>query len=307
MSTRSLRPLAGIDWLRRGLNIGRHNPRAVFGGGALIMAAMLVPSVVQALLQGLLRPGETGTLLLAATTSLAALVLLTPMVAGYLQVIDAVERERPTHAMAVFAPFRDALRLRRIVGFGFAMIAIYVVVFSGLIGMLGDGLVEWTDKILKLSQEGPIKDPNLVPQPPASLGGFLGLGSLLVMFLSGVYAIGLGQVALGTRGVGGALGDGVAGTAKNFLPLLVLAMLMFAGGFAVMLMAGLVFSVILGIGSLVHPTLGLLLVMPVYLAFLVMLYVVLFAIAYFVWRDVAGDEDAEPAGSTPPPTTHIVA
>lgn len=306
MSTRSLRPLVGIDWLRRGINVGRNNPRAVFGGGALIMAAMLVPSVVQALLQGLFRPGETGTLLLAAALSLAALVLLTPMVAGYLQVIDAVERERPTGAMAVFAPFRDALRLRRIVGFGFAMVGIYVVVFSGLIGMLGDGLIEWTDKILTLSQKGPIKDPKLVPQPPPGLGGFLGLGSLLVMFLSGIYAIGLGQVALGTRGVGGALGDGVTGTAKNFLPLLVLAMLLFAGGFAVMLMAGLVFSVILGIGGLVHPTVGLLLVMPVYLAFLVMLYVVLFAIAYFVWRDVAGDADADAPGPAAP-TTHIVA
>lgn len=304
MSTRSLRPLVGIDWLRRGINIGRHNPRAVFGGGALIMGAALVPSVVQAVLQGLLRPGEMGTLVLGALLSLAGLVLLMPMVAGYLQVIDAVEHARPTRASAVFAPFRDTLRFRRIVGFGFAMIAIYVVVFSGLIGLLGDGLMDWAGKLMELSQKGPIKDPNLVPQPPPGLGRFLGLGSLLALFLSGIYAIGLGQVALGTRGVGAALGDGVAGTAKNFLPLLVLAVLAFGAGLAVMLMASLVFSVILGVGALIHPSLGLMLAMPVYLAFLVMLYVVLFAIAYCVWRDVAG-EDVDADAPPPPPTTLI--
>ena len=48
MTTRANGPLSGLDWLKRGLNSGRHNPRAIFGGAAVLMVAALLPSIVQA-------------------------------------------------------------------------------------------------------------------------------------------------------------------------------------------------------------------------------------------------------------------
>ena len=41
MTTRANGPLAGLAWLRRAFNAGRHNPRAIFGGASLLMVAAL--------------------------------------------------------------------------------------------------------------------------------------------------------------------------------------------------------------------------------------------------------------------------
>ena len=53
------------------------------------------------------------------------------------------------------------------------------------------------------------------------------------------------------------------------------------------------------LGGLVSPALGAILAIPVYAAFLVMLYVVMFGVMYFIWRDVCGG-----AVATPPVADH---
>lgn len=288
MTIRAKGPLSGLDWLRRGLTCGRCNPRAVFGGAAVLMTAALVPSVVQALLQLTLQPGELGTLAIAAVTTLLSAALLAPLMGGYLRLIHACAQGRPVHAREVFATFRSRHDARRLIAFAVALLLVQLLAAGVLAGLFRESLAElqqWMAQVTALSQQARPGQPVALPPPPQGMGGFLGLGSLLALFVGGMFAVGLGQVALGGRGVGGALADGFAGAVRNLLPLLVLAVLAFGLMLAVSLGAVLVVAIV----ALLHPALAAAVLLPLYVLFLIALYAVLFGVAYHLWRDVAGE------------------
>jgi hypothetical protein len=113
--------------------------------------------------------------------------------------------------------------------------------------------------------------------------------------MGGVYAIGFGQVALGGRSVGAALSDGIAGTLRNVLPIVLLALLAVAAVFALVLVVGIVGGILALVGGLVHKALAMVLVMPVYLGMLLVVYVVTFGVMYFMWRDICGEPPAPEA------------
>lgn len=298
MTTRAKGPLSGLDWLKRGLTCGRPNPRAVFGGAAVLMTAALLPSVLQAVLQLALRPGEQGAIAIAALTTLLSVALLAPLMGGYLRLIHASVQGRPVHARDVFVPFQSRQDMRRLIGFAFVLLLVQLLAVSVLGGLFRDslaGLQDWLARVMELSQQAQQSRPGTpvpLPPPPEGMGGFLGLGSLLALFVGGVFAVGLGQVALGGRSVGGALADGFAGAARNLLPLLVLAVL----AFALMMAVSLGLALVVGIGALLHPALAAAVLLPLYVLFLIALYAVLFGIAYQLWRDVAGDVPAAGGG-----------
>ena len=131
-----------------------------------------------------------------------------------------------------------------------------------------------------------------LPPPPDGLGGLFSLGGLFALFVAAVFAVGFGQVALRGRNLGAALVDGLAGAARNLLPLLVMA----AVAFALMMAAGLMLVLVAGILGLLHPVLAVAVFLPLYMVFVLVLYVVMFGVMYHLWRDVAGDPPAPAAG-----------
>ena len=64
-----------------------------------------------------------------------------------------------------------------------------------------------------------------------------------------------------------------------------------------MVAVGLVMALLAVIGGLVHPVVAMLLVVPVYLALLVAIYVIAFGVMYYMWRDICGDAAPTPAVS----------
>jgi hypothetical protein len=102
MTTRSNGPLAGFGWLKRGINVGHGNPKALLGGASLLLLACLVPSLVTLPIRfhGLDTgtPPDTMTIVWIMVVSAIAGLLVLPLYAGYLQVIDAAERGLPTRA-----------------------------------------------------------------------------------------------------------------------------------------------------------------------------------------------------------------
>ena len=124
---------------------------------------------------------------------------------------------------------------------------------------------------------------------PDGFGRVMAIGSLFALFMGGVYAIGFGQVALGGRSVGAALGDGFGGTLKNVLPIVVLAVLAVVAMFSLVLVVGIIAAILMLVGGLVHKALGVLLLAPIYLGMLLVVYVVMFGVMYFMWRDICGD------------------
>ena len=285
MHTHTMAPGAGWSWLKQAINLGRNNPRALFGAAALLMLVALVPSVAQVIAQRFF-PGTQAMLWIFGISVVVMLFVYPLLIGGFFRVIDATERGRPTHATALFDTFHAGPLRGRLIGFGLLMFAIYILVFGAILASFGGDVASWYMQVLAATQQATPGTPPVLPAAPAGLGTVFGLGMLLMMFLGGVYSIGFGQVALTERSVGGALADGFAGTLKNVLPLLVLAVVSLFGMLVVAIVLGLGLALLMALGSLVHPLLGMLLALPVYLAFLVAMYVVMFGVMYFLWRDV---------------------
>lgn len=297
MSTHARSPAAGWSWLMQAVNIGRSNPRAVFGAVALLALVGLVPSVIQLVLQSGLGLGTTASLGVMAACTLAMVVVYPLLIGGVLRVIDAAEHGRPTHAAALFDTFRAGSGAGRLVGFGVAMFVAYLVLFVAVVALFGQDFSAWYMELLTAStQNDPAAQAKVLQDIPDGFGTMMALGTLAGLFFSGIYAIGFGQVALAGRGVGSALADGVAGTLKNVLPILLLAMVVFAGFLVFALAMAMVIGLLGMVGGLVHPALAVLLAAPVYLGGLLMMYMVMFGVMYFMWRDVCGEAAPLPPG-----------
>jgi len=295
MTTRSNGPLAGLAWLRRGFNSGRYNPRAIFGGAALLMVAALVPGFLQAFAHALLKPGPGAATVIAALTTMLAVVVLGPLMGGYLRVIDASERGQPAHASDVLAPFRDTHDAQRMIGFSLVMLLVQVGALTLLAALFGGALQDlqdWYAGVAAAMQNATPGKPAQLPPPPQGLGGLFSLGGLFALFVAAVFAIGFGQVVLRGRAVGAAVLDGIAGALRNVLPLLLMA----AVAFALVMAASLALLLVAGVLGLVHPLLAAVVFLPLNMLFVLVLYVVMFGVMYHLWRDVAGDPPLPAAG-----------
>lgn len=295
MTTRAMGPGTGWTWLRRGVNLGATNPRAIFGGAALMVLVALVPTVLQLAVQGTMGAENVPAMgALLAFSLLYSLLVMPPVMAGYLRLIHASETGGVPRAGAVFDVVRSAPDALRIIGLVLLLMVLGIVLFGAVIAGFGLDMLEQLATAVAASQSA---TPTL-PQLPQGFGMLMALVMLLGLFFNGVYAIAVGQVALAGRGVFASLGDGLVGTLKNLLPLLVAALVALVGGIVALLALMLVVALLAFIGGLVHPVLAIALAAPVYLLAMVALYVVMFGVMYFFWRDVCADPalaDARPA------------
>lgn len=295
MATRSRTPLAGFRWLWQAINLGRSNPRAVFGGAALLLVASLLPSLLTLPIQmGWLRTGapqpQTFFLLLGCSSLIG--LFLVPVFAGYLRVIDAAERGQPARARDVFAPYRQGETLR-LAGYGLAMLLVYLLMLALIVGAAGRDLAGWYMQVLGAQASGQAPPTQL----PEGFGIAIAMAAVLGLLVMGVYSISLGQVALRGRSVPGALRDGLAGSIKNVLPLLVFALSLLVAW----IVAALLMTVAVVVASLLAKLVGawllVVLAVPVYLAFVIAIFVVMFGTMYHLWRDVCD----EGPGTSPAP------
>ena len=289
MTTRSREPAAGFGWLTRGISVGFRHPKPLFGGAAFLMVAALLPSLITLPVQ--LHAISAGTPLgpvafgwIMAISMLFGL-LIVPLYAGYLQVVDAAERGLPARALDIFKPYRlgEALRL---IGYGLAVIVVYIVTFGIIIVTTGSGIVSWYMQVLTA-------EASHLPPPTALPDGFgitIALFMLLGLLMMGFYAISLGQVALRQRGVFGAIGDGMIGALKNVLPLLVFALIATVAWIVVIIAFVLAVILLALLGKLVGIWLMLVLIVPLYIALFLVIFTVMFGVMYYLWRDVCGDD-----------------
>ena len=295
MTTRALGPGAGWGWLKQAINLGRHNPKAIFGAAALLAVVALIPSVIQICLQYGAGVGPQAMLTVVGVMTLVMIVLYPLLIGGLLRVIDASENGRPTRATALFDTFRAGNGAARLIGFGVLITVIYIAAFVAVIGLFGEDFLAWYMQLITSGMQAGGSAPAAITSLPEGFGTVMALGILVGLFFFGVYAIGFGQVALGGRGIGAALADGVVGTLKNLLPILVLAVIAIVLLIALTLIVGLLGALLALVGGLVHEVFAFVLLLPLYLAMLLVLYVVMFGVMYFMWRDVCGGGSASPA------------
>ncbi|WP_017460277.1 hypothetical protein [Dyella ginsengisoli] len=287
MTTRSRRASAGFGWLTRGFSAGFRHPKPLWGGAAILLAAVVLPSLVTLpiRLHAIHAGVPVSPMTSVAWTALSMLIglLVIPLYGGYLQVIDAAEYSRAARIRDIFSPYRDGSALR-LIGFGLAALLIYVAMFALLLVAAGGGLLHWYMQALTMqAQQLPL---------PHGLGLFVALGAVFFLFFTGFYAIGLGQVALSRRGVFASIGDGLVGAVKNVLPLLAYALggLLALIGVAIVLIFVVMVAVLLG--KLVGAWLMLVISIPLYIAFMMTIFMAMFGVSYHLWRDVCGTDDA---------------
>jgi hypothetical protein len=281
-------PIAGFRWLMNAINLGRNNPKAVFGAAALSLLAMLLPSIVTLPLQIGATPGG-GRFFASVAVSVLLGLLVIPLYGGMLSVIDAAEHGRPTKATDVFAPYRHGGGALRIIGFAVCMLLVALAGFAIVVGIAGMDIIHWYMQVL--AAQGSRAAPEVIRHLPAGFGTAMALLALFWLLLIGVHAVGYGQVALGGRTPLGALKDGFIGSIKNLLPVLALVV----GMIVAMIAIALALLLVVGIAALVAKLVGLWLLfvvaVPVYIALVLTLYVVMFGVMYFMWRDICGGSD----------------
>ena len=291
MTARAVGPGAGIDWLKQAVNLGRNNPRAIFGGAALLLLALFVlvigASVGLVLLSMAVKPDGTVSSALSLLLAAAMMALMAALMVGYLRLLDAVEGGRPASAADVFSGFVDKTAALRAIGFMLILMIAQNTLVFGLVGVLAPEFGSWYLQNLQASMSG-------VPQaPPTSLPS--GFGTVMVvmwvigLFCYAMQSIGFGQIALRDRTIVGALSDGVSGAIRNLLPLLVLFLVVVLAA-VVLAVAFVLLAVLAGVAAkLVGTWLLVLIGIPLYLVLVVAMMVVMFGVMYFMWRDVCGE------------------
>ena len=293
MTIRAVGPGRAWGWLQQAINLGRHNPRAIFGATALLAAVALIPSVLQLVLQLVFKESPSAIVAVMAITTVLSMVVTALLIGGMLRVIHAAENGQPTHATAIFDSFRDGHLRGRLIGFGVLMMVIYLGVFVAVISLFGQDFMRWYWELITSAQTiqaggGTVAPPNLA-EMPEGLGRIMAIGSLFALFMGGVYAIGFGQVALGDRSIGDAFVDGLRGTVKNVLPILVLAVLSILATLVLAISVLLVAAIITLVVGMISKALALVLLVPIYFGMILLIYVVMFGVMYFMWRDICTD------------------
>jgi hypothetical protein len=288
VTTQAKGPWSGFRWLQRGISLGYHHPKPIFGGAVILLLIVMVPSLIMLPFQFHWRAAGTppSPAVFASFMAVSMLIglLVVPLYAGYLQVIDAADRGLPARATGIFGPYRqgDALRL---IGFGVALAIIYLVLMGVIVLAAGRGIVDWYMQVLA-SQSSHAAPPGL----PQGFGTAMALLTVMGLFMRGCYSASLGQVALRRRNVLGALGDGFLGALKNLLPLLVLAASLVVAWIVFVIAIAIVVFVFVLIGMLVGKWLVFAVIIPAYIAMVLVVFAAMFGVMYYLWRDVCGGD-----------------
>ena len=292
MSTRAMGPMAGVRWLTKAINLGRHNPKAIFGAAGLMMLVILVPMLAVMLPLQFTGAGAPSTGRAVATLIGYVLVglLVSPLYGGMLSIIDAAERGLPAKATDLFAPFRSGGGAGRMIGFAIGMQLVHCLFFIAIIGIAGTGIGSWYMQLM--AAQGTPEGAKLLQQLPAGFGTAIAMFFVLWLLACGIFAVGFGQVVLAGRGPIAALKEGFVGSVKNLLPLLALVVSTVVCWFLVALVFAVLVLLAMLLGKLAGAWLGVVLIVPIYVAFLLTVFVVMFGVMYFMWRDVCGGSDA---------------
>lgn len=292
MTTRTMGPAAGWRWLMAAVNLGGNNPRAIFGGAALLLAVVFAAAMALSILLAMLMPGGAGAQMAGSLlVTLPLLALMAALMVGYLRLIDAVEAGRPARATQVFSGFADRSAWLQATVILVVLALLQYLLMAGGVMLVAPDAGRW---YLENMATATAVTPDQMADMPPGLGRMLAVLLVVGVVTYAAQAIALGQVALRKRGIGGAIADGAAGAVRNVLPLVVLMLL----GLVAMLVIGMVVGLLavlfggLAGGSTVAMVIAVVVGIPVYLLLVLVMVVVSFGVMYAMWRDICGDGSA---------------
>lgn len=279
----------GIDWMRDAVNIGRRNPRAVFGAGVLFLCTLyfagalaVLPVAVQ--LQGRQELSFRESLAQAIPLFVVFTLIMPVLLAGLIHVMHEAEAGRPTRARDLFAAFGHG-RARPLMTLGLVQI-VFNMLCLGLLVLL-TGPKYWAEAVKAM--QGALSGHYVVPPEPEHpmLVMLVNLLQLVFNYFSAaLMLLCVPLIALSRVGIVESLRLGFRASVVNLGANLLASVLFLVGLIVASVIVAVVSLVVGGIGSLVHPALGGALLLVIWLAFAAGVLVVLVAASYYAWRDM---------------------
>jgi hypothetical protein len=249
--------------------------------------------------------GNTGLFLgLYALSMLIGLLLMPPLMGGWFQLCENADRGAVVGGTQVLRPYSDIPLWLRLVGFALLGSLLYIAVFC-VFGFAFRGTL-MSFVAMQAAQNAAVFSGQ--PAPPPSLGVLGGIFlmyvvMLPVMFLlQFVYMVGMAEVSLRATPVLVAFKDAFAAVLRNSLKLLVFMFVLGMLAMVAMFVFVIVAVLVVGAASLLSKSLGLVLMLLLYIPLLLVLYPLMFAGNYVAWKSLLGSEPP-----MPPVTPGIVA
>ncbi|MGY4514694.1 hypothetical protein [Lysobacter sp. HA18] len=289
MNVRKVPVARGVEWMKEAVNIGRRNPRAVFGAAVLFLCTLYFASVLAVLpvasrLQGRndLSFGES---IAVAIPLFVVLTLVMPvLLAGLIHVMHEAENGRPTRARDLFAAFGHG-RARPLMTLGLVQIVFNLGCVALIVLLTGPQY--WADSMKAL--QGALSGHYIVPpepEHPVLLFFVQILQFVFNYFSAALMLLCVPLIALSNVGIMESLRLGFRASVVN-LGANLLASLVFLVGFVIAaIVVTLITAVVGGIAAVIHPVLGAMIALAVWAAFAVGVLVVLVAVSYYAWRDM---------------------
>lgn len=310
MDIRKVAAAHGIHWLRSAVNVGARNPRAVFGAAILFFVTLYVAAALAVLPVASRLRGRAdlsiGESLAAGVPLLVVLALATPvLLGGLMHVVHEVESGRPARARDLFAMLRPG-RAPGLVGLGLVQVLLNVGGVLLVIAVTGPEYVLDSIRVMQGALEGKVVTPK--EQPNVAVLMLLQLVQLAINYFSvALMLLCVPLMVLSRLRLGDALQAGFRAALLNLAPNLLAGLVFVVAFMAAALAVTLVSAVVGGVGALLSPVLGGMLALAIWLAFGVVVLVVLVASSYFAWRDIFGTGAPVAAGVPAAAPTHFEA
>lgn len=289
MNVRKVPVAQGVEWMKEAVNIGRRNPRAVFGAAVLFLCTLYFASVLAVLPVASRLQGRTdlsfGESIAVGIPLFVVLTLVMPvLLAGLIHVMHEAEHGRPTRARDLFAAFGHG-RARPLMTLGLVQIVFNLGCVALLVVLTGPDY--WTESMKAL--QGALSGHYIVPPEPNHpvLLFFVQLLQLAFNYFSAaLMLLCVPLIALSNVGIVESLRLGFRASVVN-LGANLMASLVFVVGFVVAALVVTFATIVVGgIASLIHPALAAIVALAIWLAFAVAVLVVLVAASYYAWRDM---------------------
>lgn len=296
MTSRTVSMGAPFRWLMKAVDVGRRNPRALFGGFALLLVVGLIPSVVQMVAQSLLAESPQLVLAVYLVVILASLVIMPPLTGSAFRLLHACETGQPAAATDIFDGYRDGGFALRMILTALLVTLAYLVLF-GLLYVVMPGkefMIELFSRSMATPPGGQPDMSGMPPFPPSFLLWMLGAFAVMLV-LTHAYLLAFGQAALAGQGPVDSVLAGFKATLRNVLPFLGFTLVAMVVGFVLVLILAIVVGLFAAVLMAVSPVLAGVVLLPVYLGLMLVMYVVMFGFYYHGWREIFDEPTVEPA------------
>jgi hypothetical protein len=308
MSAQSVKIESMFGWVMESIKLVKKNIRGFMSAGLVTIVLVILVSMPMWLVMinvmgdmknhGMATTGMpmTGNMTVFFTayaiTLFFCLLAFPPLLIGWFKLCRNIDNSIAVSDFEILKPYKDMKLWLRGIGFALLGLLAYLVIL-GLFALAFSGAI--SDFVYQVEAQQMAMLSGAAPAPPSfPIGFFIGyFGFIFVaMFLQFVYMVGFTEISLRPTSLLEAMKMAAASVFKNALKLgLVLICVGIAFYIAIFVVA-MVLTLIVAVLSFIHPIVGAIAAIALFLPLLLVLYPLLFSGHYFMWKGLLGNNSA---------------